>query len=215
MQQHPFDLIIFDCDGVLVDSEPVSNAVFADMLREIGLDLTLEEMFAEFVGLSMESCMEKVGLRLGRPPPEDFAARVHEAELSALAERVKPVRGVTHVLDALPIPCCVASSGTHDKMNLTLSTTGLLERFHGRLFSATEVPRGKPHPDVFLHAAKQMGVDPVRTAVVEDSPAGVTAGIAAGMTVFGYAAMMDAQRLRAAGATVFQDMGELPGLLWG
>jgi HAD superfamily hydrolase (TIGR01509 family) len=131
-----------------------------------------------------------------------------------LREQVQPVAGIREVLEVLRIPYCIASSGDHDKMRLTLGATGLMPFFEGRLFSATEVPNGKPAPDVFLYAAKRMGADSKRTAVVEDSVNGVLAGRAAGMTVLGFAGLTPAAKLRAVGATrVFADMRELPALL--
>lgn len=209
-----YQLVIFDCDGVLVDSEPIANRVFADMLRELGVSVTMEYMFEHFVGYSMVHCLGIVRELLGHEPPADFAARCRERTAQALAQELQPVEGIAGVLDALRIPACVASSGDHDKMRTTLGLTGLLRRFEGRLFSVTQVAHGKPAPDIFLYAAEQMAVAPEQVAVVEDTPVGVTAGRAAGMTVFGYAARMPAARLRAAGASaVFTDMRALPALL--
>ena len=211
-----WDLIIFDCDGVLVDSEPVSNRVFTEMLNAIGLRTTPDETTRDFVGRSMKSCVEIVERRLGRPVPADFVETVQARTFAAFREGLHAVPGVETALDALDalgVPTCVASSGEHAKMRTTLGLTGLLPRFEGRLFSATEVPRGKPHPDLFLHAARAMNADPARCAVVEDSPVGAQAGVAAGMTVFGYAAHSDPELLAAAGAHVFRDMKELPGVL--
>jgi HAD superfamily hydrolase (TIGR01509 family) len=208
-----FDLVIFDCDGVLVDSEPIVNRVFADLLNEHGANVTLDYMFEHFVGYSMAHCMRLVRDLLGREPPPDFEDTHRERTRTALSTGLTAVPGVADVLARLTLPFCVASSGDHDKMRTTLGLTGLLPRFEGRLFSVTEVPRGKPFPDVFLHAARSMGARPERTAVVEDTPVGVRAGIAAGMTVFGYAARTPAERLRDAGAVVFTNMMELPALL--
>jgi HAD superfamily hydrolase (TIGR01509 family) len=212
----PWDLVIFDCDGVLVDSEPVSNRVFTEMLNGIGLRTTLDETTRDFVGRSMKSCVEIVERRLGRPVPADFVETLQARTFAAFREGLHAVPGIEAALDAVDaagVPTCVASSGEHAKMRTTLGLTGLLPRFEGRLFSATEVPRGKPHPDLFLHAARAMGADPARCAVVEDSPVGAQAGVAAGMTVFGYAARSNPAALAAAGATVFRDMKELPGVL--
>lgn len=208
-----FDLVIFDCDGVLVDSEVIVNRVFADMLNELGANVTLEYMFEHFVGHSMVHCMTLVRGLLGREPPGDFEAAHRERTRAALSAGLAPVPGIADALSQLTIPFCVASSGDHDKMRTTLGITGLLPRFDGRLFSVTEVQRGKPFPDVFLHAARAMGAAPERTAVVEDTPVGAQAGRAAGMTVFGYAARTSAELLRAAGAIVFTNMTELPRLL--
>lgn len=209
-----FELVIFDCDGVLVDSELIANRIFADMLGELGLSVTLDDMFERFVGRSMADCLALVREMLGRDVPDGFVVELQERTARAFAENLRPVPGIHAALDALTCPTCVASSGDHAKIRMTLALTGLLERFEGRIFSATEVANGKPAPDLFLFAAERMGVPPSRVAVVEDTPTGVTAGIAAGMTVFGYAGRTPAARLREAGAAVvFADMHELPALL--
>jgi HAD superfamily hydrolase (TIGR01509 family) len=209
-----FDLVIFDCDGVLVDSEVITNQVFADMLNELGLSVTLEDMFQLFVGHTMSYCYAKVREMLGHELPENFIEELRSRASSALQAGVQPVDGIHEVLRIITLPTCVASGGDHHKMRTTLGATGLLEQFEGRLYSVTQVAAGKPAPDVFLYAAKEMGVPPGRTAVVEDTPIGVTAGKAAGMTVFAYAAHTPAAGLREAGAdVVFASMHELPALL--
>jgi HAD superfamily hydrolase (TIGR01509 family) len=212
-----WDLVIFDCDGVLVDSEPISNRVFTEMLNEIGVRTTPDEAMRDFVGRSMASCMAIVAERLGGPAPADFEARVQartfEAFRAGALEAVPGVAAALDALDAAGVPTCVASSGEHAKMRTTLGLTGLLPRLDGRLFSATEVPRGKPHPDLFLHAARRMGAEPSRCAVIEDSPVGARAGAAAGMTVFGFAARTDPALLAETGAIVFDDMTRLAALL--
>jgi HAD superfamily hydrolase (TIGR01509 family) len=209
-----FDLVIFDCDGVLVDSELISNRIFAEMLVKLGAAVTLADMFERFVGHSMDYCLDLVREMLGREVPAGFVAEYRERTARAFAEQLQPVPGIDEALDALTCASCVASSGDHAKMRTTLGLTGLLERFEGRLFSVTQVPRGKPAPDVFLFAAGQMGASADRVAVVEDTPTGVAAGTAAGMTVFGYAGRTPAHRLRDAGATsVFSEMRDLPNLL--
>ncbi len=209
-----FDLVIFDCDGVLVDSERLTNTVFAGMLNELGLSLTLEDMFDKFVGNSMSKCLELVQEMLGRSAPEDFVPQYRALSRVALESDLKPVAGIEDALRGIHIPYCVASSGDNDKMRMTLGITGLLPQFEGRLFSVTEVARGKPYPDVFLYAAERMGAEPHRCVVVEDTPIGVTAGVAAGMKVLGYAGMMSAERLKDAGASeVFTDMRLLPELI--
>jgi HAD superfamily hydrolase (TIGR01509 family) len=211
-----FELVIFDCDGVLVDSELISNRVFAQALRELGLDLTLEFMFENFVGRSMQQCWSQVGAMLRREVPEEFRQRLKQQTEAALAAEVQAVQGVEALLDSLRIPYCVASSGSHAKMATTLGATGLLARFRDRMFSATEVARGKPAPDIFLYAARCCGVDPAACAVVEDSPAGVVAGVSAGMMVYGYSAVTPSRRLLDAGAhRTFNSMRELPELLFG
>ena len=214
MKKIAFKLVIFDCDGVLVDSERLSNQVFADMLSEIGVAVTLEYMFDNFMGHSMTHCMNLVATLLGHAPPQDFTANYRTRLKQAFEQALRPVPGIAVVLDAIALPCCVASSGDHDKMRTTLGITGLLPRFKGKLFSVTEVARGKPAPDVFLHAAQRCGVAAAACLVIEDSPIGVTGAVAAGMTVFGYAALTPEARLRAAGCNqTFNNMSMLPALV--
>ncbi len=208
-----FELVIFDCDGVLVDSEPIVNVIFAEMLNDLGLKVTLKDMFRDFMGRSMSTCLHTIQARLGKPPPPGFVEELKRRTGVALSENLRPIESIEFALAQISIPYCVASSGDHEKMTLTLGLTGLLDRFNDRLFSATEVARGKPHPDLFLYAAERMGADPARTAVVEDTEVGVRAGVAAGMTVFGYAQLSDPSTLTDAGAIVFDNMKQLPELL--
>ena len=209
----PIELVIFDCDGVLVDSERLANAVLAELLTEAGLPTTAEESIATYMGLSMASCVALVEERLGSPLPADFLDRYHSDVFEAFDRELRAVDGIADVLDQLRWPTCVASSGEHERMRRTLGRTGLHERFEGRIYSATEVERGKPHPDLFLHAADRMGVDPSGCVVVEDSPYGVRGARAAGMTALGYAAMTPSAVLAAEGAETFLTMAELPALL--
>ena len=207
-------LVIFDCDGVLVDSEPISNRVFCSMLNELGLTVTLEDMFTHFVGRSMPQCIERVTSMLGTAPPAGFVEDLEVRTEAALRGQVKPIAGVPEILDELRVPFCVASSGSHRKIRLTLGASGLLDRFTGRIYSVADVANPKPAPDIFLHAACQMGADPARCVVVEDTPTGVRAGVAAGMRVFGFSAHTPAQRLTQAGAhAVFEEMRLLPQML--
>jgi HAD superfamily hydrolase (TIGR01509 family) len=209
-----FELVIFDCDGVLVDSERITNQVFADMLNEIGLPVTLEDMFQQFVGRSMSQCLDLITEMLGAHPPEDFVGNYRRRTTSALLSKLTAVPRIENALDQIRVRYCVASSGDHDKMRTTLGMTGLLPRFEGKLYSVTEVEKGKPHPDVFLYAAQKQAVAPSSCIVVEDTPTGVKAGIAAGMTVYGYAALTPASRLIEAGAHgTFTDMALLPSLI--
>jgi HAD superfamily hydrolase (TIGR01509 family) len=209
-----YDLVIFDCDGVLVDSELISNRIFAQMLNEIGICMTLEQVLDRFVGRSMAYCWEVIAGILGHELPQKFIDDYRVRSAAALQSEVQTVPGVDAVIAALGRPYCVASSGTHEKMQLTLGTTGLLPKFLGRIYSVTEVARSKPFPDVYLYAARQMGFPPASCAVIEDTPTGVRAGVAAGMTVFGYCALTPEQRLREAGAQhTFTHMAELPALL--
>ena len=214
-----FQLVIFDCDGVLVDSELITNRVFVEMLNELGIPVTLEYMFEYFVGRSMAHCHALISEMLMRPIPDTFAEDYRTRTTQALESQLKAVPGIEATLDAIGsigVPYCVASSGSHEKMRTTLGITGLLARFDGKLFSVTEVPRGKPAPDVFLHAASRHGVPASVCCVIEDTPTGVAAGVAAGMTVYGYCALTPGCRLLEAGAhQTFSDMRELPSLLFG
>jgi HAD superfamily hydrolase (TIGR01509 family) len=184
------------------------------MLNELGLALTLSDMFEQFVGRSMPQCLAVVAGLLGRPVPEDFEHEFQRRSAAALKSELKAVPDIESVLAALRVPFCVASSGTHEKMHTTLGATGLLPQFDGKMYSVTDVARSKPHPDVFLHAASRQGVAPSACAVIEDTPTGVRAGVAAGMTVFGYCALTPRAALIAAGAHhTFERMRDLPALL--
>lgn len=205
--------VIFDCDGVLVDSERITSRVWAGLLTEIGLPTTTEQSLATYLGNTMARCLEIVEEKLGAPPPDSLLPRFHVEARAALAREVEPVPGIVDVLDALDaaqVPYAVASNGEHEKMRTTLGATGLLARFEGRRFSASDVARPKPAPDLFLHAAAHLGAPPERTMVIEDSPLGVQGACAAGMTAIGYAELVSEDRLRAAGAaTVVHSMRHL------
>lgn len=205
--------MIFDCDGVLVDSEPVTCRVMGEALTEIGLPKSTADCMRQYVGRWWPDSVKMIEAELGRPLPEGFTQEYRERQNAALAEGVEPVAGVIAALDRIPLANCVASNGPPDKMVITLGAAGLLERFEGRIFSAAHVERGKPAPDLFLHAAEAMAVAPGACAVVEDSPLGVEAALAAGMAAFGYSAHAGPEALRDAGATTFATMAELPRLL--
>jgi HAD superfamily hydrolase (TIGR01509 family) len=210
-------LVIFDCDGVLVDSEPVANRALGQMLRELGLDLTQEQIFEHFVGYSLPHCLRVIEGMLGRAPPENFLRDLQARTFAAFKTELRAMPGIEQALDALDaagLPYCVASSGDHEKMNTTLGIAGLLPRFAGRIFSVTQVARGKPAPDVYLFAARQLGAEPSACVVVEDTPPGVRAGATAGMMVFGFCAHTPEQKLTAAGAhRTFDDLRQLFSML--
>lgn len=207
------DLIIFDCDGVLVDSERISHEVMIAMLAERGVAMSFDDAVARFMGTSMPHALEVVRQLTGEAP-ESFLPAFRERTFAAFSAELQPVPGVPELLAALTLPVCVASNGPREKMALTLGRTGLLPRFEGRLFSADDVARPKPAPDLFLLAAERLSARPQACIVIEDSPTGVAAARAAGMRVFGYAAMTPAQRLHDAGAdAVFDTMAALPALL--
>jgi HAD superfamily hydrolase (TIGR01509 family) len=210
------ELVIFDCDGVLVDSDRISLRIQAERISALGLPTTYEECVEEFLGIGMPATLRQIEARLGRPLPEGWEAELGAAVRDAFREELQPVPGIVEALDGIGLQTCIASSGSHEKMTLTLGLTGLYERFAGRIFSADEVERGKPDPDIFFYAAERMGAVPERCVVVEDSPWGVAAAVAAGMSAFGYAADADpraAAVLGDAGAIVFTEMASLPRLL--
>ena len=208
----PFDLIIFDCDGVLVDSERLAVRTEAEILSGLGWALSVSDIVERFVGRSAAYMQHEVERHIGRSVDweVEFELRYREA----YARELLPVSGVLEALDQIAVPTCVASSGSHEKMQFTLGITGLVDRFRDRIFSADEVARGKPAPDIFLHAARQMSVSPTRCAVVEDSISGVTAALAAHMAVFAFAGgVTTSSQLSIGDAVVFSDMRELPALL--
>jgi HAD superfamily hydrolase (TIGR01509 family) len=209
------ELVIFDCDGVLVDSERLAVRVESRLLTALGWPLTEDEVLDRFVGRSDAYMLGEIERALGRPVPE-WTSR-YEADLhAAFHAELVAVDGVADAIDALRTPTCVASSGTHDKMRLTLGLTGLHDRFAGRIYSATQVTDGKPAPDLFLLAARSMGVDPAGCVVVEDSRSGVEAARAAGMRSLGYAGgLTPPDWLAGPDTTVFEDMAELPALVEG
>jgi len=206
-------LVIFDCDGVLVDSEPFSNRALAEQITALGLPTTTEESVELFAGRSMVDCVAIVEARLGRPVPEEFLPGYRERMYELFDAHLEAVPGIAEALDQIDLPVCVASSAGLQKMDYTLTKTCLIHHFRGRMFTAKEVERGKPHPDLFLHAAATLGAEPTRCIVVEDSLPGVEAAVAAGMLALGFVGSVDAVRLEAAGAQVFQTMAELPGLV--
>jgi HAD superfamily hydrolase (TIGR01509 family) len=211
-------LVIFDCDGVLIESERLAVELDVQMLAEIGWQLSREEIIERFMGRSYQHMMAEISGFLGHPVPAEWVTRWDQASQELLAAQLEPVEGVADALDALHAAgyaTCVASSSGHPQLEANLSTTELYERLRGRIFSATEVENGKPAPDLFLHAAATMGFAPAQCAVVEDSRYGVQAARAAGMAVLAFAAgqMTPLQALEGPGTTIFHDMAELPGLI--
>jgi HAD superfamily hydrolase (TIGR01509 family) len=211
-----YDLVIFDNDGVLVDSEPISNRLLAAYLTELGHPTSYEDSIRDYMGSALHRVHDLVLERTGKRLPDDFDDVFHARVFAAFQRELKPVPGVEAVLEKLAAdgtPYCVASSGSHERIRVGHRTTGLDRWFDDtRIFSAQDVGRGKPAPDLFLHAARQMGVAPERCVVVEDSPLGVRAGVAAGMDVLAFTAMTPAARLTGA-RHFFSQMHELPGLL--
>ena len=208
------ELVIFDCDGVLVDSEPISVRLDVEMLAELGLTMTAEEVIERFVGRSPEVIVQAVEAELGHPPPDGWFERGEEELRKRFEAELEPVPGIVEALGRITLPACVASSSPPERLRFKLELTGLYDRFAGHIFSASEVANGKPAPDLFLHAADRMGVEPAGCVVVEDSRYGVQAARAAGMDVLGYAGgVTPADVLAGPRTVVFDDMRSLPDLL--
>jgi HAD superfamily hydrolase (TIGR01509 family) len=210
----PFQLVIFDCDGVLVDSERLAVRVEVAVLAELGWPLSEAEVIERFMGRTPAFMAAAIRERLGRGLPDDWRDRFDRGYRAAFDAELAPVDGVVEALDRITTPTCVASSSSHDTLRRTLGLTGLYQRFEGRIFSAGEVAEGKPAPDLFLHAAARLGAEPSACAVVEDSHYGVEAARAAGMRAFGYTgALTPPDRLAGPGTVLFDDMRQLPELL--
>ena len=210
----PFQLVIFDCDGVLIDSEKIATRVQAEYVTQLGWAITPQDILERFVGRSETYMRSQVEANVDGPLAPDWYDAWTETYRRALREELEPVEGVLEALERIELATCVASSGTHEKLRFTLGLTGLYERFEGRIYSREDVARGKPEPDLFLHAAEAMGFEPSRCAVVEDSRFGVEAARAAGMQAFGYAGgLTPAEWLDGPSTTVFTEMTELPALL--
>jgi len=210
----PIRLVIFDCDGVLVDSERISVRIDVVVLARVGWVMTEADVIERFMGRTDEYMTSQIEAHLGRPLPAGWDAPFQHLYRDAFDAELAPVDGIHEALDRIAVETCVASSGTHERIRYTLGLTGLYNRFAGRIFSATEVAHGKPAPDLFLHAASRMGVNPGDCAVIEDSRYGVEAAGAAGMRAFGYAGgLTPRHRLEGPDTVVFEDMRELPRIL--
>jgi HAD superfamily hydrolase (TIGR01509 family) len=214
-----FDLIIFDCDGVLVDSEVISCRIHAEVLTRHGYPITAEQVRQRFLGRTSLDATTEVERELGRPLAEAYELERQTTLFAALADAVEIIPHLHETLDAIGLRKCVASSAVHEKIFTSLTRVKLYERFAPNIYSGSQVKFGKPAPDLFLFAAEQMNVPPARCLVIEDSVAGVTGGLAAGMLVFGFHGGSHcrpdtADTLRAAGAAVtVDDMRQLPELI--
>ncbi|MEU7038223.1 HAD family hydrolase [Streptomyces sp. NPDC046237] len=211
-----YELVVFDNDGVLVDSEPVANTILAGYLTELGHPTSYEDSLRDYMGAAVHRVHDLIGERTGQRLPADFDETLHARTFAAFERELEAVAGVTDVLKRLvaeDVPYCLASSGSHRRIRVGHRKTGLDAWFRDEnIFSAEDVGRGKPAPDLFLHAAARMGVAPERCVVVEDSRLGVQAALAAGMDVYGFTAMTPEEKL--AGATgYFDSMAELPAIL--
>jgi HAD superfamily hydrolase (TIGR01509 family) len=213
------DLVIFDCDGVLVDSEVISCRAHAETLTRHGYPITADQVLVRFLGVSDREARMTIEAELGRGLPDDFEAQMKQAALQRYADDLQSIPYIADAIAAIPLPKCVASSGTPEKIRHGLECAGLYEQLAPHIFSATQVKRGKPAPDLFLFAATQMHAAPARCVVIEDSVPGVTGAVAAGMIVLGFHGGSHCQPghaklLRDAGAAVlFDDMRELPDLV--
>lgn len=209
-------LLIFDCDGVLVDSEIIAFDVLADMLTRLGWQATPAECRLRFMGKSTSDVLGEIEQILGKPIPPDFGAEMKALLFARLRRELQPVAGVREAIAQLPHRICVASSSQPERIALSLDAAGLASLFEGRVFSAAEVRHGKPAPDLFLHVAARLGADPDEAIVIEDSPAGVIAARRAGMGVIGFAGASHADSvlaamLKDAGAQeVLTNMADLP-----
>lgn len=209
-------LVIFDCDGVLVDSEPIAARLTAEAVSEVGWPMSPEAAKAEFLGDTFKNIILRVEERIGKPVPAEWPARSQANLLRALERELTPIAGAREAVEALlagGAQLAVGSQGSHQKMQLTLGVTGLLPFFEGRIFSASQVERPKPAPDLFLLAAQTLGFAPSQTVVVEDSTRGVKAALAAGMRVFGYTASVGREAIVRAGAEPVDDLTQIPSLL--
>lgn len=205
--------MIFDCDGVLVDSDRISLRIQAEWISALGLETSYEDCVRDFLGLGMPATLQVLTERLGRPLPSGWEEELGAAVREGFRRELQPVRGVVEALEEIDLPTCIASSGSQEKMRFTLGLTGLWDRFVGRIYSSDEVRRGKPAPDLFLHAASCMATPPERCVVVEDSPFGVAGAKAAGMLTLGYSPEGSGELLEREGANIFKSMAELPALL--
>jgi HAD superfamily hydrolase (TIGR01509 family) len=213
------DLIIFDCDGVLVDSEVISCRAHAAILTQHGYPITADQVLDRFLGVSDREARQIIEAETGRKLPGDFESQIKQATLQFYADDLRPISNVGEAIAAIGLPKCVASSGTPEKIRHGLECAGLHDRLAPHIFSASQVKRGKPAPDLFLFAAEQMRASPARCLVIEDSVPGVTGAVAADMTVLGFHGGSHcrpghSEALRAAGAVLtFDDMRQLPGLI--
>jgi HAD superfamily hydrolase (TIGR01509 family) len=209
-----YKCVIFDCDGVLVDSEAISSKVLVEMAGNLGLNLSFDEAVAEFSGKSFKSIMEYIDFRVNRDIPSSFEKEFRQKTFKAFKKDLEPVKGIHKILDGLRMPFCVASSGPREKITLNLTKVNLIDKFsYDSIFSSYEIGSWKPDPGIYLFAAKKMGYKPSECAVVEDSMYGVTAAIAGGFDTFAYAKSQDKDAFEDLGAVVFGSMEDLGDLL--
>lgn len=208
----PTEYIIFDCDGTLVDSEPLENKLFATMLCEQGIDISTDEATQRFRGMKTADCIAEAEKQANKKLPDNFTSMLRKRSAEIFKNELKPIPGVHDLISSLNLPMAVASSGSKEKIELSLTITGLLPFFDDRIFSSYDLGSWKPEPDIFLHSLNQMGGEPHQCCVVEDSIPGILAGLAAGMKVFAYQdGIIDPRIPR--DATIFTHMNQLQDLL--
>jgi HAD superfamily hydrolase (TIGR01509 family) len=205
--------ILFDCDGVLVDSEAIGNQVLLNMAAKYGLKISLNEAYKKFNGRSLKDCFQQIEQLINQPLPENFEIAYRKKSFEAFATQIKPVKGVLKFLNSLTIPYCVASSGPVEKIQLTLKTAGLIDKFENKIFSSYQINSWKPDPGIFLHAAQEMGFSVNECIVIEDSIAGIIAAKRGGFKVFGIANETNSKELENEGAIIFYTFEELATLL--
>lgn len=208
--------IIFDCDGVLVDTEKIGNGILLAMAQEHGFEMELEDAYRHFNGRNLNDCFRHIEEAINQKLPENFESEYREKSFEAFKTQVKPMEGVLDFIEnieKLKIPYCVASSGPVEKIRLNLGIAGLLDKFENKLFSSYQIKSWKPEPGIFLHAAKEMGFDVKDCIVLEDSKAGVKAGISGGFQVYGFANGYNDEDLKEEGAVLFSSYKELTAIL--
>lgn len=208
-----YKCVIFDCDGVLVDSEPIASQVLVEMANEYGANIDLKYALKTFKGASMQQCYDHIAHLATQRLPEDFMPNFRERSFESFKKNIRPVNGVTEVVKNLDIPFCVASSGPENKIRLNLELTGLLPHFENKIFSCYTIKKWKPDPAVFLWAAETMGFQPEECVVIEDSMSGVNAAINGGFDVFGFTAHDYHNELEGNATLTFSDMSELLELI--
>ncbi|WP_026729908.1 HAD family hydrolase [Flavobacterium denitrificans] len=205
--------IIFDCDGVLVDTEKIGNGILLEMASEHGFEMKIEDAYRNFNGRNLKDCFRHIEEAIDQKLPENFEAEYRQKSFEAFKTEVRPMEGVVAFIEKLKIPFCVASSGPLEKIRLNLEVAGLLDKFEGKIFSSYQINSWKPDPGIFLHAAKEMGFDVKDCIVLEDSKAGVKAGMSGGFKVYGFANGYNNSDLEEEGAVLFNDYEELCSLL--
>lgn len=205
--------IIFDCDGVLVDTEKIGNGILLEMAAEYGFEMELEDAYRNFNGRNLKDCFRHIEEAIDKKLPETFESEYRERSFNAFKTEVKPMEGVFDFIEKLKIPYCVASSGPVEKIRLNLEAAGLLDKFENKIFSSYQINSWKPEPGIFLHAAKEMGFDVKDCIVLEDSKAGVKAGRSGGFKVYGFANGFNNHDLEEEGAVIFHSYEELSRML--